>query len=86
MSKGLLRDCRQITFIMLNRFCLLSNPTPLAHIPLPIGTNGKPLEAIDKFPSVIGKLMIGKTLLPMGRKLPMLRLVMMNWKITDNHW
>ena len=28
----------------------------------PIGTNGKPLAAIDKFPSVIGKLMIGKTL------------------------
>ena len=31
-------------------------------ISLPIGTNGKPLVAIGKFPSVIGKLMIGKIL------------------------
>ena len=38
-------------------------PTPsLAHISLPIGTNGKPLTAISKYPSVIGKLIIGKTL------------------------
>ena len=33
-----------------------------ARISLPIGTNGKPLAAIDKFPSAIGKLTIGKTL------------------------
>ena len=31
-------------------------------ISLPIGTNGKPLAAIGKFFSAIGKLMIGKTL------------------------
>ena len=31
-------------------------------ISLPIGTNGKPLAAIGKFPSAIGKLMISKTL------------------------
>ena len=29
---------------------------------MPIGTNGKPLAAIGKFPSAIGKLMIGKIL------------------------
>ena len=28
---------------------------------LPIGTNSKPLAAIGKFPSAIGKLVIGKT-------------------------
>ena len=28
-----LRDCRQITFVTLNRFCLLSNP-PTTHPPL----------------------------------------------------
>ena len=57
----MLRYCRQITFIIFNRFCLLSKP-PLAHISLPIGTNSKPLTAMGKFVSVIGKLMIGKTL------------------------
>ena len=69
------RDFRQITFVMLNRFCLLSNPhppprppPPPAHILLPIGTNGKPLVAIGKFPSVIGKLMIGKTLATNGEE------------------
>ena len=31
-------------------------------ISLPRGTNGKPLPAIGKFPSAIGKSMIGKTL------------------------
>ena len=33
---------------------------------------GKPLAAIGKFPSVIGKLMIGKALSTNGGKLPML--------------
>ena len=36
------------------------------HISLPIGTNGKPLAAIGKFPNSIGKLMIGKTLATNG--------------------
>ena len=59
----MLRDCQEITFVMLSRFCLLSKPPPpLAHILLSIGTNGKPLAAIGKFPCVFGKLMIGKTL------------------------
>ena len=35
-------------------------------ISLPIGTNGKPLAAIGKFPNSIGKLMIGKTLATNG--------------------
>ena len=43
-----------------NNFVLLDAED--THISLPIGTNGKPLAAIGKFPSAIGKLMIGKTL------------------------
>ena len=31
-------------------------------ISLPVGTKGKPLAPIGKFPNAIGKLMIGKTL------------------------
>ena len=44
-------------------------PPPPAHISLPIGTNGKPLAAIGKFPSAIGKLMIGKTLATNGEEI-----------------
>ena len=36
--------------------------SPPAHILSPIGTNGKSLAAISKFPSAMGELMIGKTL------------------------
>ena len=61
---------------MLNGFYLLSKPpspphpsfTP-AHISLPIGTNVKPFAAIGKFPSGIGKLMIGKTLATNGEEI-----------------
>ena len=42
------------------------------HISLPIGSNGKPLAAIDKYPNATVKLVIGKTLASDGRKLPML--------------
>ena len=38
-------------------------------IPLPIELNGKPLAAIGKFPSVVGKLMIGKTLAANGEEI-----------------
>ena len=38
------------------------------HISLPIGNNGKPLAATGKFPSAIGKLMIGKTLATNGEE------------------
>ena len=57
----MLKDCQQITFVMLHRFCLLSkhpqapSPPPVTHVSLPIGTNGKPFAAIDKFLSNIGK-------------------------------
>ena len=44
-------------------------PPPLVHISLPIGTNGEPLAAIGKFPSAIGKLMIGKTLAINGEEI-----------------
>ena len=43
-------------------------PPPPAYISLPIGTNGKLFSAIGKFPSVIGKLMIGKTLATNGEE------------------
>ena len=36
---------------------------------MPIGTNGKPLAAIGKFPNAIGKLMIGKTLATNGKEI-----------------
>ena len=61
-----------------NKYCLtpqklspknqsLSPPTVGGlRISLPIGTNGKPLAAIGKFPNSIGKLMIGKTLATNG--------------------
>ena len=34
-----------------------------------MGTNGKPLAAISKFPNAIGKLMIGKTLATNGEEI-----------------
>ena len=60
----MLRGCRKITFIMLNEFCHFCS----AHISLPIGTNGKPLAAIGKFPSAIGKLMTGTKLATNGEE------------------
>ena len=41
----------------------------MPRVSLPIGTNGKPLAAIDKFSSTIGKLMIGKTLDTSGKEI-----------------
>ena len=38
-------------------------------ISLPIGTNGKPLAAIGKFPNGIGKLMIGSILATNGEEI-----------------
>ena len=38
-------------------------------MPLPIGTNGKPLAPIDKFRNAIGKLMIGKILATNGEEI-----------------
>ena len=61
-----------------NKYCLTpqklspknQSPSPPTvggpRISLPIGTNGKPLAAIGKFPNSIGKLMIGKTLATNG--------------------
>ena len=40
-----------------------------AHILLPVGTNGKPLATVSKFPNTIGKLMIGKTLATNGEEI-----------------
>ena len=42
---------------------------PPAQLSLPIGTNGKLLPAIGKFPIAIGKLMIGKTLATNGEEI-----------------
>ena len=41
----------------------------MTRISLPVGTNGKPLAAIGKFPNAISKLMIGKTLATIGEKI-----------------
>ena len=46
--------------------CLGLVPT---YMPLPIGTNGKPLAPIDKFRNAIGKLMIGKILATNGEEI-----------------
>ena len=58
-------------------------PPPPAHILLPIGTNGKPLVAIGKFPSVIGKLMIGKTLATNGEEITN---AMIGNDVLANYW
>ena len=50
---------------------------------MPIGTNGKPLAAIDKFPSAIGKLMIGKTLATNGEEVTN---VMIRNNVLGNYW
>ena len=47
--------CKPVLFTQLLKY--------FSHISLPTGNNGKVLAAIGKFPNVIGKLMIGKTLL-----------------------
>ena len=39
-----------------------------SRVSLPIGTNGKPLAAIGKFSSAIGKSRIGKTLATNGEE------------------
>ena len=70
---------------MLNRFFLLSKPppSPPAHILLPIGTSGKPLTAIGKFPSAIGKLMIGKALATNGEEITN---AMIGNDVLANYW
>ena len=40
-----------------------------SRISLPLGTSGKQLAAIGKFPNAIGKLMIGKTLATNGEEI-----------------
>ena len=53
------------------------------HISLPIGTNGKPLAAIGKFSSAIGKLMIGKTLATNGEEITN---AMIGNDVLANYW
>ena len=48
---------------------IIGKPHTASHKSLPIGTNGKPLAAIGKFSSAIGKLMIGKTLATNGEEI-----------------
>ena len=66
-----------------NNFCHAQRILSVKHPPPPppptltcpyiiANINDKPLAAIGKFPSVIGKLMIGKALSTNGGKLPML--------------
>ena len=55
----------------------------MAHISLPIGTNGEPLAAIGKFSSAIGKFMIGKTLANNGVEITT---VMIGHDVLANYW
>ena len=48
-----------------------------------IGTNGKPLAAIGKFPSAIGKLMISKTLATNGEEITN---AMIGNDVLANYW
>ena len=52
-------------------------------ISLLIGTNGKPLVAIVKFPSALGKLMIGKTLATNGEEITN---AMIGNDVLANYW
>ena len=52
-------------------------------ISLPIGTNGKPMPAVGKFPSAIGKLMIGKTLATNGEGITN---AMIGNNVLANYW
>ena len=51
-----------------------------------IGTNGKPLAAIGKFPNAIGKLMMGKTLTTNGEKITNAMIGNDVWQSIGNHW
>ena len=53
------------------------------HISLLIGTNGEPLAATGKFPSAIGKLMIGKTLATNGEEITN---AMIGNDVLANYW
>ena len=61
----------------------LKQTPPSTYISLPIGTNDKPLAAIGKFPSVIGKLMIGKTLATNGEEITN---AMIGNDVLENYW
>ena len=52
-------------------------------ISLPKGTNGKPMAAIGKFPSAIGKLMTGKTLATNGEEITN---AMIGNDVLANYW
>ena len=54
-------------------------------ISLPIGTNVKPLAAIGKFHSAIGKLMIGKTLATNGMGVEITNAMISN-NVLANYW
>ena len=71
---------RKYLFVLRSYFiCHLS----VAHISLPIGTNGKPLAAIGKFSSAIGKFMIGKTLATNGEEITN---VVIGNDVLANYW
>ena len=66
----------------MNCFCAALNSC-FTLISLPIGTNGKPLAAIGKFHSVIGKLMIGKTFATNGEEITN---AMIGNDVLANYW
>ena len=82
------RDCQQITFVILNGFCLISKPL---HPHPPIYYYQKePMvnhwQLLVNFPVPLVNWWLVKYWLPIRRKLPMLWLVIMKWQIIDNHW
>ena len=52
-------------------------------ISLPIGTNGKPVATVGKFPSAIGKFMIGKMLATNGEEITN---AMIGNDVLANYW
>ena len=62
---------------------IIGKPHTVSHKSLPIGTNGKPLAAIGKFSSTIGKLMISNTLATNGEEITN---AMISNDVLANYW
>ena len=62
---------------------IIGKPNTVSHKSLPIETNGKPLAAIGKFSSTIGKLMISNTLATNGEEITN---AMISNDVLTNYW
>ena len=79
LTSSLQNSCSEQPFGKLTGTCLRVHTC----ISLLIGTNSKPLAAIGKFPSAIGKLMIGKTLATNGEEITN---AMIGNDVLANYW